>query len=176
MPGEGNDTRPGQRFYNWVWYRVADAQTLRSIMTDSQGRDRGYSVPEGQLAQAWRDQVMREAEQLLPPAFRDVVWATEAPFVQAIRDLAVGNMVQGRVILLGDAAAIPRPHTAASTSKAATNALALAEALRRSPDDVDHALGTWETVQVALGKRLREYGEEIGNHLMFHSTPAHSTH
>lgn len=176
VPGEGNDTRPGQRFYNWVWYRVADAQTLRSIMTDSQGRDRGYSVPEGQLAQAWRDQVMREAEQLLPPAFRDVVWATEAPFVQAIRDLAVGNMVQGRVILLGDAAAIPRPHTAASTSKAATNALALAEALRRSPDDVDHALGTWETVQVALGKRLREYGEEIGNHLMFHSTPAHSTH
>lgn len=176
VPGEGNDTRPGKRFYNWVWYRVADAQALRSIMTDVQGRDRGYSVPEGLLAAPWHDQVMHEAGQLLPPAFRDVVQATDAPFVQAIRDLAVEKMVCGRVILVGDAAAIPRPHTAASTSKAASNALALAEALRRSPDNLDYALGTWETVQVALGRRLREYGEEIGNHLMFHSTPAPFTH
>jgi 2-polyprenyl-6-methoxyphenol hydroxylase-like FAD-dependent oxidoreductase len=175
VPGERNDTRPGKRFYNWVWYRVASQHELRSIMTDAQGRDRGFSVPEGLLAASWHQQVMREAAELLPPAFRDVVHATEAPFVQAIRDLAVDSMVDGRVILLGDAAAIPRPHTAASTSKAASNALALADALRASPTRIDEALASWEITQVALGKRLREYGEEIGNHLMFRSIPAHSS-
>ena len=43
-------------------------------------------------------------------------------------DLAVPRMVSGRVRLIGDAAFIPRPHTAVSTSKAAANAVALGDA------------------------------------------------
>jgi len=169
VPGPGNDTRPGHRLYNWVWYRVAGATQLRSIMTDATGRQRGHAIPEGLLAPAWREHVYREADALLPAPFRAVVRATAQPFAQAIRDLAVDHMVDGRVILLGDAASIPRPHTAASTSKAAANAIALAAALRAFPDDPDRALASWEPQQVLLGQRLRDHGRDIGQRLLFHA-------
>ncbi|PWY50391.1 FAD binding domain-containing protein [Pseudomonas sp. RW409] len=172
VPGTDNDLRPGHRLYNWVWYRVAPLAILPRIMTDADGRERGFSVPEGRLAPAWRDYLIEQAEALLPPQFRAVVQATQAPFVQAIRDLAVEQMVERRVVLLGDAAAIPRPHTAASTSKAATNALALAAALRTFPNDLERALRSWQPAQLALGQRLRRQGTQIGNHLLFNQAPS----
>ena len=64
-------------------------------------------------------------------------------------------------------AAKPRPHTAASTSKAAANALALADELLASPGDVPAALVRWEPPQVALGKYLRQQGTQIGDYLLF---------
>lgn len=59
---------------------------------------------------------------------------------QAIRDLAVEKMVNGRAILLGDASAIPRPHTAYSAAKAAENALTLYDELKRHSDNLAQAL------------------------------------
>jgi hypothetical protein len=44
------------------------------------------------------------------------VAATRKPFLQTIQDLSVRRMAVGRIALVGDAAFIPRPHTAASTS------------------------------------------------------------
>jgi 2-polyprenyl-6-methoxyphenol hydroxylase-like FAD-dependent oxidoreductase len=84
-------------------------------------------------------------------------------------------MVAGRVVIIGDAAAIPRPHTAASSSKAAANALALADELRASPDDIPAALARWEPSQVALGRHLRRQGFQIGNYLLFHRAPIDQT-
>ncbi|HZG20717.1 MAG TPA: FAD binding domain-containing protein [Herbaspirillum sp.] len=168
VPGEGNSIWPEQRLYNWVWYRVASEAMLEEVMLDRDGRQRAYSLPEGLLAPRWRQHLREEAPQLLPPPFRDAVLATDAPFVQAIRDLAVEQMVSGRVLILGDAASIPRPHTAASTLKAAANALSLADALQASPDDIDAALARWEPRQVALGQQLLRQGVEAGQLLLFH--------
>jgi 2-polyprenyl-6-methoxyphenol hydroxylase-like FAD-dependent oxidoreductase len=171
VPGEHNNVLPGHRLYNWVWYRVADEHLLAQIMTDSNGHRRQYAIPEGLLAHRWIKHLHRDAESLLPLPFREVVEATEQPFAQAIRDLASDDMVAGRVVIIGDAASIPRPHTAASTSKAATNALALVEELRASPDDILAALARWEPPQVALGKYLRQQGSQTGDYLLFHRAP-----
>jgi 2-polyprenyl-6-methoxyphenol hydroxylase-like FAD-dependent oxidoreductase len=171
VPGEHNDVRSGHRLYNWVWYRVADEHVLAEIMTDRKGHPRGYAIPEGLLAGRWLEHLRRDAENLLPLAFREVVEATTQPFAQAIRDLASDHMVAGRVVIIGDAAAIPRPHTAASTSKAAANALALADELQASPEDLSAALARWEPPQVALGKHLRQQGSRTGDYLLFHRPP-----
>ena len=171
VPGEHNDVHPGHRLYNWVWYRVADERLLEQIMIDRNSRPRGYAIPEGLLADRWVEHLRREAENLLPVPFREVVEATTRPFAQAIRDLASDHMVAGRVAIIGDAAAIPRPHTAASTSKAATNALALADELQASPKDVPAALARWEPPQVALGKHLRQQGSQTVNYLLCHRPP-----
>ena len=171
VPGEQNDFRPGHRLYNWVWYRVADERMLGEIMIDRNGDLRGYAVPEGLLADRWGEHLHRDAQELLPPPFREVVEATRQPFAQAIRDLASDHMVAGRVVIIGDAAAIPRPHTAASTSKAAANALALADELQASPNEVIDALALWEPPQVALGKYLRQQGSQVGDYLLFHRPP-----
>ncbi|TPK75284.1 FAD binding domain-containing protein [Mesorhizobium sp. B2-4-17] len=170
VPGADNDVRPGHRIYNWVWYRVVDEKMLAEVMTDRDGKSRGYAIPEGLLAERWVDHVHREAQNLLPPGFRDVVQATPQPFAQAIRDLASDRMVSGRAIILGDAASIPRPHTAASTLKAAANAIALADELAASPDDVDAALAQWEPPQVMYGKYLEKQGVETGNYLLFRNS------
>ena len=78
----------------------------------------------------------------------------------------------GRVVIIGDAAAIPRPHTAASTSKAAANALALADELQASPNEVIDALALWEPPQVALGKNTFASRDlRIGDYLLFHRPP-----
>jgi 2-polyprenyl-6-methoxyphenol hydroxylase-like FAD-dependent oxidoreductase len=171
VPGEQNDIRPGHHLYNWVWYRVADERLLADIMTDRAGKPRGYAIPEGLLADRWIAYLHRDAVNLLPPPFREVVEATAQPFAQAIRDLASDHMVAGRVVIIGDAAAIPRPHTAASTSKAAANALALVDELQSSPNDVSAALSRWEPNQVALGKYLRHQGSQTGDYLLFHRPP-----
>jgi 2-polyprenyl-6-methoxyphenol hydroxylase-like FAD-dependent oxidoreductase len=170
VPGDNNSVEVGKRFYNWVWYRTAEENTeLPDIMTDRNGKIRGYSVPPGELQEKWHKNVYQEAELLLPPQFRAMVQATKMPFAQAILDLTSPRMVNNRVLLVGDAAFIPRPHTAASTSKAAANALALGEALSKitASDEIDQALLQWEPMQLRLGFYLYTQGTQAGNHLMF---------
>ena len=84
------------------------------------------------------------------------------PFIQVIQDLAVSQMVFGRVTLLGDAAFVVRPHTAAGTAKAAADATALA-AMLQSSDGVDEALRVWERARIAAGMSLAEYGVALGD-------------
>jgi 2-polyprenyl-6-methoxyphenol hydroxylase-like FAD-dependent oxidoreductase len=97
--------------------------------------------------------------------------ATAQSFAQAIRDLASDHMVDGRVAIIGDAGSIPRPHTAASTSKAAANALALADELQTYSDDIPKALARWELDQIALGEYLRQQGSQTVDYLLFNRSP-----
>ena len=96
-----------------------------------------------------------------------LVLATKEPFIQTILDLWVPRMVFGRVIITGDAAFVPRPHTAASTSKAASNAIDLVQALRDIPDDIQGALNWWQRDQIQLGNALRVQGQRLGNQSQF---------
>jgi 2-polyprenyl-6-methoxyphenol hydroxylase-like FAD-dependent oxidoreductase len=82
VPGDHNDVRPGHRLYNWVWYRVADESMLGEIMTDRNGDPYGYAIAEGLLADRWVEHLHRDAENLLPLPFREVVEATTQPFAQ----------------------------------------------------------------------------------------------
>ena len=93
--------------------------------------------------------------------------ATREPFVQPILDLAVPRMRHGRVAMVGDAAFIPRPHTAASTSKAVANARALGAALVRHRLDLEAALQEWEPAQLELGQRLLLEGKSLGDRSQF---------
>jgi 2-polyprenyl-6-methoxyphenol hydroxylase-like FAD-dependent oxidoreductase len=99
------------------------------------------------------------------PAFREVIRQTKDIFVQAILDLKVPQMVFGRVLLTGDAAFVPRPHTAGSTAKAARNALSLAQAID-GKGDIDAALLVWQQQQLAEGKRMGDWGVSMGNRIM----------
>src|ERR1700692_5009471 len=108
-----------------------------------------------------------QARRTLPPSFLRLVEATVEPFVQTIHDLAVPKMAFGQVCLTGDAAFVPRPHTAASTAKDAANALGLADCLTATGGDVKEALRRWEPDQMELGERLRDYGQRLGNRSQF---------
>lgn len=136
-------------------------KTIDVISKDRRRRE--FSVPEGVVSPGMADWLHNHARRILPPSFLRLVETTTEPFVQTIHDLAVPKMAFRRVCLTGDAAFLPRPHTAASTAKAAANALALADCLTTANGDVVEALGRWEPVQLGYGERLRAYGQRLGD-------------
>jgi 2-polyprenyl-6-methoxyphenol hydroxylase-like FAD-dependent oxidoreductase len=167
IPGANGETEPGARRLNWVWYWNVPEAALPGLMTGRDGKIRDFSVPPGQMRQELIEEQNRIAEELFCPQFLALWQATREPFAQPILDLAVPRMRQDRIAIVGDAAFIPRPHTAASTSKAATNARALGEALAANHLDIDAALQEWEPPQVDLGRRLEIQGRTLGDRSQF---------
>ena len=124
-------------------------------------------MPQGAVKDELVKQQKDVAERILPGVFRQLIIATNDPFIQTIYDLSVSQMAFGRVCILGDAAFVPRPHTAASTSKAATNAVALANSIANSSNgDVVGALKKWEPSQLELGNCLKSR-ISLGNRSQF---------
>jgi len=166
VPGEHGEVAPGQRRWNWVWYRKVDESDLEALLTDRDGRRRPFSLPPGGLQDAPMARLRADARAHLAPPFAALVELTAEPFVQTIQDLAAPRMAFGRVVLLGDAAFVPRPHTAGSTAKAASNALALAQALGRDEETIDARLQQWETLQLRAGRSMTAWGQRMGNQIM----------
>jgi 2-polyprenyl-6-methoxyphenol hydroxylase-like FAD-dependent oxidoreductase len=168
IPGEDESLLKGERRFNWVWYVNYEEKTeLPRILTDKNGRQRDYSVPPGMMAPDVEQEMHSYANLTLVPPFQKLIAATEEPFVQSILDLGVPQMAFDRIALVGDAAFIPRPHTAASVSKGAANAIALVDALVDSNHDVPKALEAWEGDQLALGMHLWKSGEALGERSQF---------
>lgn len=168
IPGENESLVPGERRFNWVWYVNYDQATeLPRVLTDNNGKLRDYSIPPGMMANDIEQEMREYAERVLVPPFQKLIAATKEPFVQAILDLGVPNMAFERVALVGDAAFIPRPHTAASVSKAAQNAITLADALVEHDHDVINALNAWELDQLNLGMHLWKRGQNLGETSQF---------
>jgi 2-polyprenyl-6-methoxyphenol hydroxylase-like FAD-dependent oxidoreductase len=168
IPGADGSITAGKRRLNWVWYwNYREADELAALLTDRTGRKRRTSVPPGLVCpEQWQKQ--RDiARAFLPPQFRELLEATEEPFAQPIRDLAVPQMVFGRVVLVGESAFVLRPHTAAAAAKAAADGMALGEVLIDGNDDLADNLRRFETPQMQMGRNLRNYGIRAGNQSQF---------
>jgi 2,6-dihydroxypyridine 3-monooxygenase len=170
IPGHDGEREIGRRLMNFVWYRnVAEGADFEALMTDRSGTYRPFSVPPGMLAGRYVDD-LRAAAEALPPALAEVVRKSAEPFVQGIFDVAVDRMVFGRVCLLGDAAFCARPHAAAGTAKAASDAWALADAMRDGAGDVTAALDAWEPGRLAVGRGLVDRSRAMGERSQFLDT------
>ncbi|RMB02925.1 FAD-dependent monooxygenase [Eilatimonas milleporae] len=162
IPGSGLATGRGGRRLNWVWYIHVDAgPVLDTLMTDRSGRRRDASVPQGEISDEARDFLFARTGTLSEP-FARLVQATPDPFIQSIIDVVPPAMAFGRVGLIGDAAFVVRPHTAAAAAKAAADSMALAQALRGADDDFSRGLAVWERRQMAVGRQLVDYGVMLG--------------
>ncbi len=164
IPGNGGELSKGKRRFNWVWYwNVPEGEQLRQVLRDRTGRFRDYSLPQGTIRPELVEQQRAIAQEVLPEVFLHLFEQTKNPFIQPIYDLSVPQMAFGRVCLTGDAAFVPRPHTGASTSKAATNAMELAKEVQLYKGDVVTALKKWELPQLELGNYLKAVGISRGN-------------
>src|SRR5690606_30471686 len=129
VAGCGNDLRPGHRRFNFVWYRPARPAALERMLTDESGKRPDVSIPPPLFAGAVIEEMRAAAERVLAPLFREAVRRTRMPFLQPIYDLTVPRMMAECVALIGDAAFVARPHVGAGVTKAAEDALALADSL-----------------------------------------------
>ncbi len=159
----------GPTLVNFVWYRnVAAGADLEDLMTPKAGARSDLSVAPGRVQDVHVDELRAYARDFLPEPARELVLKTKEPFIQPLFDLDVSRMVAGRLVVLGDAAFVARPHAGAGTAKAAENAYRLAQAIggREAFDaDAEAALAEWERSQLELGRRLVERCAWMGDRL-----------
>ncbi|MSR15516.1 MAG: FAD-dependent oxidoreductase [Gammaproteobacteria bacterium] len=159
-----NDTlTPGQRWYNWGWYRTADDDRLRDHLTDSSGQYYEHGIPHNRMRADLIQAMRREAEAQLAPQCQAIIAATAHPFIQGIIDLGCDRLRYGRVCLVGDAAITARPHIGLGVSKAAEDAYGLAEALSASTQD--RALAQWESERLAYGHAALAFSRDLGSYI-----------
>ena len=164
IAGLDNDLRPGHRRYNFIWYRVGDARTLRDMCIDENGRQHEFSVPPPLIRKDLIAQMRADAEKIMPGVFVDCLRNIERPFFTPIYDFSAPSIVHGRVALVGDAGASSRPHMGFGVAKAGGDAQALADALDAS-DDIDAALAAYNAERQPIGERIMLHGRKLGTHL-----------
>ncbi|WP_454753536.1 FAD binding domain-containing protein [Cupriavidus necator] len=119
------------------------------MLTDTTGHRHDTSFPPGSVKDTHIAELRAAAVSRLPEPIGRVVCSAAQPFLQVIYDVDAPRMAFGRVCLIGDAAFAVRPHAAAGSAKAAADAWALTEAIRRQPNVVA-ARADWEPGQLTL--------------------------
>ncbi|QMU56782.1 MAG: hypothetical protein GKR98_00320 [Boseongicola sp.] len=150
---DGTNT-PGGRRVNWAIYgRCPEALRLNGVESVSPG-----SVTE---------KVFTELQNLLevhfPPSSRDLIAHSrrEDISIQPIYDSVVDTYVSDRLLLIGDAGTVPRPHTASGATKALEDAMAL-EAIAADALDVPELLARYDAERCATAKSISGIGRRIG--------------
>ncbi|MEV0406580.1 FAD-dependent monooxygenase [Actinoallomurus sp. NPDC050550] len=143
-----------QRRMNWAVYGALP-ERLRF--------DDPTSLPPGSVG----DDVAAVLDHILathfPPYWADVVRRTtrDELSAQPIYDVTASTYVAGRLLLIGDAAAVARPHTGAGAAKALADARALERACREH-DTWERALAAYDEERRAAGEALVGLGQRLG--------------
>lgn len=164
IAGFDDDLRPGRRRCNFIWYRTADAAQLRDMNVDLNGVQHDYSVPPPLIRRDLIEAMYADARKIMPPVLLDCVMKMKQPFITPIYDFTAPRIVFGRVAMVGDAAANPRPHMGFGVAKAGGDAAALATALR-DHDDIDTALAAYNAARQPIGNTIVMHSRKLGTHL-----------
>ena len=165
VPGRANTKEPGQRQYNVVWYQPATQEYLRHLMTDDSGRHHPNGIPPALLSARVKQEMRETASDVLAPQFAEAIAKGKWIFFQPILDLELNRMVLGRVVIVGDAAFITRPHVAMGVPKGTGDVLALAAAINSSGGDFLPALAQFEAQRVRVSHNIVARGRYLGSYM-----------
>jgi 2-polyprenyl-6-methoxyphenol hydroxylase-like FAD-dependent oxidoreductase len=161
-PARDGDTREGHRAYNIVWYRPTDSDALADLCSDVDGHRHDIALPPALIRPHILSELKAAAFTRLAPPIAAILARAELPFFHPVYDLASPQLVFGRVVLLGDAAFVARPHVGAGVTKAALDAACLADALVAAADNLDHALAHYSRERRRFGDWVVARGREMG--------------
>lgn len=159
IAGPNNDLREGRRRYNFVWYVPAPADLLRDMLTDETGQHHPISIPPPLVRDDLLQQMFTRVKEVLPEAFVKILNHSERPFFTPIYDHHSTTMHDNRVALSGDAACVARPHVGMGVTKAAEDALCLAQHAATS-------LKTYSSLRVPASLRAHMQARELGSWMM----------
>jgi 2-polyprenyl-6-methoxyphenol hydroxylase-like FAD-dependent oxidoreductase len=163
VPGRNNETEPGKRAYNIVWYRPTTPVQLADFCTDATGKRHGTTIAPPLIRPEITAWAKMQARELVAPQVSWIFERDPRPFFQPIFDLDTPQIVFGRVALLGDAAFPVRPHPGAGTTKAALDAAYLADTV--TAHGIEAGLQHYQRVQGAFGSGLVQQGRRDGSYL-----------
>lgn len=162
---EDNSSGCGRRC-QFVWCQPVDYETaLPQMFTDASGRRHGVSIPPPLIRPELIRDLKEHAEARLAPQIAALVARAAQPILQAIFDLESPRMAFGRVVLLGDAAFVARPHVGMGVTKAALDAQGLTDALAESGGDLAAALVRYDRERWRFGSQIVERGRRLGAYL-----------
>lgn len=144
--------KPRHRMLNWGVYIVPPAR-----FTDPR------LIPPGHADGGLLSLLDRVLTEHFPSAWADAIRRTspDRVSVQPVYDLTTSAYVAGRLVLLGDAGAVARPHTASGATTALLDALAL-ERWCRTGRDWDEILGGYQRERGPAGNVQAEFGRVLG--------------
>jgi 2-polyprenyl-6-methoxyphenol hydroxylase-like FAD-dependent oxidoreductase len=166
IAGSDNDLRPGYRRFNWVWYRPLPASQLPGMLRGEDGVEYELSIPPPQVRHDLIDELRQAATEFLPRAFSEILARIKRPFFTPIYDYTTPQMVFGRVALIGDAAALARPHIGMGVAKAASDALVLSECLSDPATPVETALAGFNAMRLPVGEKTVRRGRDLGAYML----------
>lgn len=143
IPGHNGSLERGERLLNFLWYTNETPSSVDEIMIDGiDGHKHHNLVPSGRVRKdIWSRQLERARQEPLVEPFLEVMSKIQRPFIQVITEFcsSKASFEDGRVLLMGDALSLFRPHTAFSGTQAAFHALKVEEYVRGKI-----GLGEWE--------------------------------
>ena len=154
IPGANGSLKPGERMLNLAWYCNCSEDALTDILTDVNGHKHRHSLPSGKIREEVWSKQKAVAEKFLPPPFLELIHKIQQPFVTVISDTTASkaSLFSGKLLVVGDALTLFRPHNALSSDQAAFDCLQLKKVLQG-----DTTLSEWEArvLQYARVNRLR---------------------
>ena len=169
-PVPAKDAARGGRDWNIVWYRPAPLPLLQDFCTDAGGRRHSLAAMPPPLIRAEVIAALKaDARALLAPRLAELVERSQ-PFFQAIFDVESPRLAVGRVVLLGDAAFVARPHVGMGVTKAALDALCLARSLENN-NSLPEALARYASLRGEFGRRCVARARRLGAYIEARSRP-----
>lgn len=166
IPGFDDSAEVGHRRVNWAVYAPTPA---------GWDFDDPTSIPPGQISPDLYSHFDALLTEHFPSYFEELVRLSPRQEVslQPIYDEALDRYAAGRLMLIGDAGTVTRPHTGSGATKALQDALAL-ERLAIEGDSWDQVAAAYSEERAAAGNTLVELGRRIG-HAQVTNTPEWDT-
>lgn len=163
IPGEENRADVGHRRVNWAIY----AETPEGVSFDEPG-----SVSPGALGTDLESQLNELIAEHFPRWHAELLDLTkpEEISIQPIYDELSPGYVSGRVLLIGDAGTVTRPHTGSGATKALQEAMLL-EDLCGEHETWQPILAAYDTQRTEAGNSIVKLGRRIGAAQVEHTPP-----
>ncbi|KAH6679076.1 hypothetical protein B0J14DRAFT_624339 [Halenospora varia] len=162
VPSESGSLEAGDCQFIWIWYETIDekSEEFQEIFTDIDGKKHSTTIPRGKMQTNVWAKKLQSATSLSTP-FTELLQKTADPFVSAIRECSAPNAVfhDGKLLLVGDAFALFRPHVGSSTNQAAMQAMGLADLFlgKQTTEEWEKTSVEYARKTGALSKAFGEY-------------------
>jgi 2-polyprenyl-6-methoxyphenol hydroxylase-like FAD-dependent oxidoreductase len=166
IPGVNGTLEPGKRSCNVVWYTRLNRSSpeYTEALTDTDGVLHRSTIPKGKVQPKVWAKAVKSAASGMPSFCYEICSKAKEPFLSAINDCEAPRAVWhgGKVLLVGEALLLVRPHTGSSFDTAAFQVLQLRRALSDK-----HSLAQWEKNVLYNNRKVQQLTIAYGRFLIY---------
>ena len=166
IPGPKGSLIPGDRQLNYIWYyNLPDgSQDFREELTDVDGHLHHSTLPHGKMRPERWQKFTAHANEVLNPPFRELVSKTKNPFISTVRDCEASQAAffDGKVLLVGEALTLLRPHTGMNFNHSAVSCLLLQKVLKG-----EISIAQWQLEVLEYRQTTRLLATAVGSYFQF---------